>query len=76
MSNLSYAGTNGLATRGPWPSPNTGLDMETFKAWLAKDNETLATHLKVQVKNEYLVAGAVVAGALGLAYYGHKKRWF
>lgn len=70
-------GTNGLTTRGPWPQPSTGaLDLDSFKAWMAKDNETLASTLKVQVKNEYLVIGGVVLGGLGLAWYGHKKRWF
>lgn len=56
-------GTNGLVIH----RPSTGAGLDAVKEWLDKES------LGHGIKNKYLVAGLA---ACGLAYYGHKKRWF
>ncbi len=70
----NMTGSNGLVVGSPcWPTPSTsGETMDKIKAWL--DKPTLESHPSVKNKHVAIVTG--VAAVAGLAYYGHKHRWF
>lgn len=71
----NVTGTNGLVVGSAcWPSPSTGLDMDKVKAWL--DKPAFSDDPTSKLKNKHVAGGAALLAAIGLAWYGHKHRWF
>lgn len=71
----SRTGSNGLVVGSAcWPTPSTGLDTEKFKAWL--DKPTFSDDPNAAIKNKHVAGGVALLGLVGLAWYGHKHRWF
>lgn len=73
MTNQHRTGTNGLSVASPcWPTPSTGADMSSITKWL--DEPVMESH--PTFKKKHAAIGVGVVAVLGLAYYGHKHRWF